>query len=151
MHIISNIALITINETLFIQLLSFLFFMFIMNRIMFRPLHNVMDERENHINGIKLDTDNTLKELDSLTVELQKKESEVRAESFDLKKNIEESGSLEAAEIFADARREIETIKKDTETKINVQITEAKKYLHKESEILAMSIMEKLLDRRLVQ
>ena len=49
------------------------------------------------------------------------------------------------------SKKEIETIKKDTEIIINSQITEAKKYLHKESEILAMSIMEKLLDRRLGQ
>ena len=49
MHIVSNIALISINETLIIQLVSFLIFLFLINRIMFRPLSHVMVERENHL------------------------------------------------------------------------------------------------------
>ena len=52
MHIISNIALITINETLFIQLISFLIFLFLINRIMFKPLQKTIQQREEHINGI---------------------------------------------------------------------------------------------------
>ncbi|OQY06422.1 MAG: hypothetical protein B6I22_05580 [Desulfobacteraceae bacterium 4572_123] len=55
MQIISNIALISINETLFIQLISFLIFLFIINRIMFRPLRRIIIERENHIEKINLD------------------------------------------------------------------------------------------------
>ena len=43
MQIISNIALISINETLVVQLISFLIFLFIINRIMFRPLRTGHD------------------------------------------------------------------------------------------------------------
>ena len=38
MEIVSKIALITINETLVIQLVSFLIFLFVINRMMFRPV-----------------------------------------------------------------------------------------------------------------
>jgi F-type H+-transporting ATPase subunit b len=63
MEIVSNIALITINWTLFHQLIAFLIFMFIMNRIMFRPIQRVMDERDNLIERINQETINTAKEL----------------------------------------------------------------------------------------
>ena len=56
MQIISTIAMISINETLIIQLISFLIFLFIINRIMIQPLRSVSREREAHIQKIELDT-----------------------------------------------------------------------------------------------
>ena len=73
MHIISNIALITINETLFVQLISFLIFLFIINRIMFRPLQNTMSERESYIDQTNRDIADVTQELQSLTNKLQAK------------------------------------------------------------------------------
>jgi len=151
MHIISNIALITINETLFVQLLSFLIFLFIINRIMFRPLQNVMNERVDYMDKVKVDTVDTIQELEDLTKKLKKQESEVRAQAFELKRELEESGSEKSAEIFASTRKEIEAIKEKAEMEVNVQLSEARKHIQEESETLAMNIMEKLLDRRLTQ
>ena len=55
MQIISNIALISINETVIVQIISFLIFLYIINRIMFKPLRGVMADRENHIKSIQQD------------------------------------------------------------------------------------------------
>ena len=103
MHIISNIALISINETLLFQLFSFLIFLFIINRIMFRPLQSVMDNRKKHMDKIQTDTVDAIKELESLTQNLKAQESEVRTEALELKREVEESGSRQAAEVFADS------------------------------------------------
>lgn len=151
MHIISNIALISINETLFVQLLSFLIFLFIINRIMFRPLQNVMNERVNYMDKIKVDTVDAVKELEDLIQKLRRKESEVRTRALELKKELEESGSAKSAEIFASTRQEIEAIKEKAEMEVNAQISEARKHIQEESEALAVNIMEKMLDRRLAQ
>ena len=149
MHIISNIALISINETLLVQLLSFLIFLFIINRIMFRPLQNVRSERVNYMDKITMDTVDAIKELESLTHKLKEQESEVRKKALGLKHEIEESGSVQAAEITASARGQIETLKETAEAEVEVQISEARKHIQKESETLAVNIMEKLLERRL--
>ncbi len=151
MHIISNIALITINETLFVQLLSFLIFLFIINRIMFRPLQNVMNERVNYMNKVKTDTVDAIQELEDLTKKLKKQESEVRDQALELKRELEEFGSARSAEILASTREEINAIKEKAEMEVNFQISEAKKHIQEESEALAVNIMEKLLDRRLAQ
>ena len=149
MHIISNIALISINETLLVQLLSFLIFLFIINRIMFRPLQNVRSERANYMDKIKIDAQNAAKELETLTDRLKAQESSVRAQAHGLKQEIEESGSMQAAEIMASAREQIETLKETAEAEVDAQISEARKYIQKESETLAVNIMENLLERRL--
>lgn len=73
MQIISNIALISINETLVVQLISFLIFLFIINRIMFRPLRQVMIERENHMEKINLDIVDAGKSLDRITDQIIQK------------------------------------------------------------------------------
>ncbi|MEJ2657616.1 MAG: hypothetical protein P8012_10535 [Desulfobacterales bacterium] len=151
MHIISNIALITINETLFVQLLSFLIFLFIINRIMFRPLQEAMSERVNYMGKITTDTVDAVKELEDLTKRLKAQESEVRTKALELNRELEESGKKKSSEILASARQEIDEIKEKAEMEINTQIAEARKQLQEESEALAINIMEKMLDRRLAQ
>jgi F-type H+-transporting ATPase subunit b len=149
MEIISNIALITINETVFVQIISFLIFVFILNRIMVRPLSSTMGERETYINNLQQGVEDAEKEMDVLTGKLKERESEAKKEAFAFKADLEDSGKSEASEIFAGAREEIEVLKKDAAKEVESQIAEAKKYISKESEILATSIMEKVLERRL--
>jgi F-type H+-transporting ATPase subunit b len=150
MHIASNIALISINGTLFIQLISFLIFLFIINRLMFRPLQGVMNERDNHIEKIKQDIVDTENEFKDLTNKLQQQESAVKDEAFGLKQELEAEANRQAAEIFVSVRDEIEAIKEKAQKEIDAQISETRKDIEKESEALASSIMEKILDRRLV-
>ena len=149
MEIISNIALITINATLFHQLVAFLIFLFIINRIMFRPLRSVMAERDGVIEKIKLDTTNAGDKIERLTDELKRRESKVRKEALKVQHELEEKGKRESAEILKSTLQEIDLMKDKNEAHVKAQIMEARKDLQKESEALALNIMEKLLDRRL--
>jgi F-type H+-transporting ATPase subunit b len=151
MHIASNIALISINGTLFFQLVSFLVFLFIINRLMFRPLQNVMDERDSHVQKIELDIADNEKEFQSMTDQLKQQESTAKNEAFALQQEIEDAGSRQADEILVSVRQEIEALKETAQKKVDAQISEARKDLGKESEALAIDIMEKMLDRRLVR
>ena len=149
MEIISNIALITINATLFHQLIAFLIFLFIINRIMFRPLKSVMAERNTLIEKIKLDTTSAGNTLERLNDELKERESQVRSEALQVQHELEEKGNQQSAEIMQSTLREIELLREKNEADVKAQIMEARKHLQKESETLAQNIMEKLLGRRL--
>jgi F-type H+-transporting ATPase subunit b len=149
MEIISNIALITINATLFHQLVAFLIFLFIINRIMFRPLRSVMAERDSVIEKIKLDTTNAGHTIERLNDGLKKRESKVRKEALKVQHELEEKGKQESDEILKSTLQEIELLKDKNEAHVKAQIMEARKDLQKESDALALNIMEKLLDRRL--
>lgn len=149
MQIISNIALITINGTLVIQILSFLTLMFILRRIMIRPLSDVMQERKSYINGLSDDIYDAESQMETISAQLKNRESSIRAEANELRKKLEASGSQRAAELLAAVREEVAALKSRTERDVNEQIAEAKKYLKAESEILASQIMENILDRRI--
>ena len=149
MQIISNIALISINETLIVQVISFLIFLFIINRVMFRPLRSVVAERQSHIEHIRQDIVAAGKKLESLTNQIEEQEATVKMEAFAQKKKLEEAGSRQADEIFVSTQKVIAADKDKALKEVDAQVSEAKKYIKKESETLALSIIEKVLDRRL--
>ncbi len=148
MEIISSIALISINETLFVQVIGFLIFLYLINRIMFRPLRNAMADRELYIERIKLDIDEARKKIETMTSQIRQQESEVKNEAFELREQREEIGNQQAKEIFAAVRREIADTSARVQKDIDIKISEARPSLKKESEALAMNIIEKILDRR---
>jgi len=149
MHIAHNVALISINATLVFQLISFLIFLFIINRLMLRPLRSAMGERENHINKIQQDIVDNENEFENLTNQLQQQESTVRTEVFQFQQELEAAGKQQAAETLDSTRKEIETLWDKAHKEIDAQISEARKDVARESEALAISIIEKVLDRRL--
>ncbi|MGE0084807.1 MAG: hypothetical protein AB7S75_10325 [Desulfococcaceae bacterium] len=149
MQIISNMALISINETMIVQLVSFLFFMFVMDRIMFRPLKASMEERDAYISGLDQEIRDTRKKMEDMLKSLKQKEKTVRSDANEMRMNLEEEGSRKAAELHDDLMKTISALRQETEADVARQIAEARKHLQKESEILAVTVMEKVLNRRL--
>ena len=148
MEIISSIALISINETLIVQVVGFLIFLYLINRIMFRPLRNVMADREIYIERVKIDIDQARNKIDAMTCQIEEQEAEVKEEAFELKEQREEIGNQQAREIFAVVRQEIADTRAKVQKDIDIKISEARQSLKNESEALAMNIIEKILDRR---
>ncbi len=149
MEIITNVALISINETLVVQLVSFLIFLFIMNRIMFRPLRNAADQRREYIDKIQSDIRSAEKGYDDVSDRIKQQEDAARTEARDFNREQEEAAAGEAAGITASMREEILALRNKTESEVNAQLEEAGKTIEKESSALAISNKEKMLERRL--
>ena len=148
MQIISNIALISINETLVVQLISFLIFLFIINRVMIRPLRATMAERDNYIQTVREDILDSKKELEKIIDESHQEEKEIRQAALQVAAEMESLGNHEAQDITGVAREEIAAVKKQTQDEIERLLSEAMMSVQKEAETLSVSIMEKILDRK---
>jgi len=148
MEIISNIALISINETLIVQVVGFLVFLFVINRIMFRPLRNVMSDRDIHIERVQRDIIQAQKEVVSITSQIQEQEAATRKEAMALKDDLESNGSQQAKEIFESVKKEITASSQKIQQEIAVRIAEERQSVEKESQALALNIIDKILDRR---
>jgi F-type H+-transporting ATPase subunit b len=149
MEIVSNIALVSINETVFVQLISFLIFLYIMNRVMFRPLRDTMLKRDHHVKQIQEDITHQENQLQTLKSNINERESRIRSEALEMRKKLEDSGSQEAAAIISTTRQEIEVLRKKSAQDVDSKLSEARKSLKQESEGLVSDVMEKVLDRRL--
>ena len=148
MEIISNIALISINETLIVQVIGFLIFLFVINRIMFRPLRNVMSDRDIHIERIKRDIVQAQKDIETFTSQIRDQETTIKNEAFEIKDKLEEKGSQEAKDIFASIKKEIAANSIKIQQEIDDRISKERQSLQKEAEVLSQDIMAKILDRR---
>ena len=147
--IANNNALITINETMIFQIISFLIFVFIINRVMFRPLRNVMAERNEHISQIKADTSEAQTRFDSINSRIQKQEDEARQAAFQLKAELEDQGNREADGILSSAKKEIADANETARKDVAAKVATARQDIQKESELLAANIIETILERRL--
>jgi F-type H+-transporting ATPase subunit b len=148
MEIVGNIALISINETMVVQLVSFLLFVFIINRVMFRPLRSAIAERNRYMDRLKEEIADAGRQLDQIGQQVRRSEAKVREEAFEIHGTMKAEGERKAAEIFEAARIEIEQQKLEAGKKVSAQIDEARKGLEAESRMLAASIMEKVLERK---
>jgi len=148
MKIITTIQLITINATLFVQVISFLIFMFIINRIMFRPLRNTLAERHDYITNVQTAVAASTQELTSLNQQIAKREQSFSRESVKLLKSAVDSGNQQAEEILAVTWKEIAVMHAEAHKDIDAIIAKARSSLQKESESLAVDIVAKILDRR---
>ncbi|MBS3759672.1 MAG: hypothetical protein KGY61_13535 [Desulfobacterales bacterium] len=151
MEIISSISMVSINETLFIELISFLIFLFLIHRIMFRPLQNVMQQRDDHMDGLSQDIQSAQEKIDDLNKQLEKQEKAAIDEATRHRIELENDGAKQAESILDESKKEINAIKSENKAFVDAQIADARKTLKTEAERLATEIMEKILDRRLVR
>jgi F-type H+-transporting ATPase subunit b len=148
MQIIENIALITINETLIFQLLSFFLFVFILNRIMIRPLKRVMNERESLLDRISGEISTTEKNFDEISHEIEAQENAARNAAYKIRNQIEDSGQQAADEILAQARKDIDAQKTKAHEHMMARLEAARQEIQKEAAVISDRMIASLLGRR---
>jgi F-type H+-transporting ATPase subunit b len=149
MEVISTIALISINATLAAQLISFLIFLFIINRLMFRPLQDVMGERERRVDEMEQEIVNAEADRKHILAILEEEEAKAKQDALMIQKNLEKDGTQKAEAAVKEATAEIERLRVETTQAVQQQILDVKQHLAEESEKLSRVIMEKALDRSL--
>jgi len=150
MQIVSNVALISINETLVVQLISFLIFLFVINRIMFRPLRRTMQEREHYVEGIRIDIEEAEKKLEQTMQEARDEDAAVRNAGLQMIAEMEKQGNEEAGNIIDVAREVIARKGGEARQDIDAQVANARKSIVAEAEKLSVRVMENVLGRRLL-
>lgn len=147
MEIVYTNGMITINETLVVILVSFLIFVMIINRLMFRPLQETMKERDAHLTTLDNDIKTAQAEAADLMSRLKEKEATARQEGLALKKELEAGANDQAKDIVDAARGTISDLKADTQKEVNAQVTAAKTTIQQDAERLSLEIITKILGR----
>ncbi|WP_028325552.1 hypothetical protein [Desulfatirhabdium butyrativorans] len=148
MEIINKVALITINETFFFQLLSFLLFMVIVTRVMFRPLQGVMNNRQTHIEKLKADVVDADQEVLRLTKAIAEQEAAAKAEAIEMRANIEHEGVAAGEAILFETQQKLAQEREKALEQVNQTIATIREQLQSEADALSVFMIEKLLDRK---
>jgi F-type H+-transporting ATPase subunit b len=149
MEIIATNALISINETSIVQLVSFLIFLYVMNRVMFRPLLSTISQRKELISDFQKDIISGKEDLVRLGKDLDREQAKVIQEAHKVVLSIETKGDQRASEILEEVRQQISELRHETEIRVKDQVRQARMELAGEVEAITLTIMEKVLHRRL--
>lgn len=149
MQIESTMALISINATLVVQLVSFLIFLFIINRIMLKPLERVQAARAERMEEMRQEMIRAENEVERMLTVLAEEEDKAKEEAFKRQQGMDEDARRQVNRIFEEVKAEIDTLKRQTRQKVDAQIEDIKHHLPEEAQKMAQVIMEKVLERRL--
>ena len=142
-------GLITINATLFLQIFQFLIFMFIMDKIMFRPAREVLNERRENLFVKEKEIAKFKKEAVRLRDNLVKIETEAKRKAAQERIKQKEVALAEAEKIFEQSRAESAKIKEQAMANLQDALEEAKLELKEQVVDLADQITEKIAGRRI--
>jgi len=148
-EIVNTSALISINATLLFQLVSFLLYMLIMNRLMFQPLRSAMAQRAHYIRRLKTELVEARKKVEKFGEDMVRRRREVRRQAHDLTSIQERQAMDKAGDLVAEAQTRVAVMRREAEDEIGELVRQARIELAQETEAMANAIMEKLLDRRI--
>jgi F-type H+-transporting ATPase subunit b len=149
MEIVTQNELVSINATLIIQVISFLIFLFLIQRVMFRPLRQTMEARNGHIRQLRQEIRDQEAKLSELSFRIKKEEAALKTEAFLEFGKSEADGKQAARDIRRQVRAEIREQQQKTATDIRIQIETVRQQLLSETEPLVVTILERVLGRRL--
>jgi F-type H+-transporting ATPase subunit b len=149
MEIISATALISINETLLAQLISFLIFLFVLNRVMIQPLIQIIDQRKGYLLDVKNDIQKASADLDKINKDLDQQRKDVLKNADGVVKKLEADANKNASAVMDAARSQISVLRQETEDKVAQEVKDARNQLAGEIDAITTKIMEKVLHRSL--
>ena len=140
--------MIRINATLVLQVVHLLLLVFILNRLMFKPILKLMDERNGYMDKSKTEIRDLESEAERLKREYLSLENQARkkasGESLELKK----AGVAQVEAMIDESQEEVASIRRESETKIESQFAKARPSIQSEATVLAEEIVERLIGRR---
>jgi len=140
--------LIELNWTFFVQVLNFLVLMFILNKILYKPILKVLDERDERIVGGREKAKELISESDTILNSYNGKLQVAKIEALGTKNTARKEASDEANVIIAEAREKAEGIISQVQQDMAREIERVKKELEPEVGIMAATIAQQILGRK---
>lgn len=141
--------MISINATLIVQVLQFLILMFILNRLMFRPILNVMKDRDKHFSEKKDEIKNLELETVRIRDEYTSREIKARKRASRERSKMMADGINEAERVIEESRKVVYSIREDAEKEAQEELDMSKASLLEEAAVLADEIIERVIGRRI--
>ena len=141
--------MISINATLILQVLHFLILVFVLNRILFRPILKIIDERATYIET----TTHEIKDLEVETELLREKhvslQNEARKNASLERTQMRGLGITEAEKTVSQVRQEVSSMRAKADKEAERQLEKTLPMLQGEAAKLADVIFEKVVGRRI--
>ena len=139
--------MISINATLCLQVLHFLVLTFLLNRLMFRPLLKMINDRAQHVEKTKRDTANMELDTKNLVRKCLSMERDARKDAGEERAGLKREANDVAEEILGMTRKEIALVRDEVAKGVEEQVRKAREFVRREAMSLADEITEKIAQR----
>jgi len=133
--------------TLIIQMVNFLILLFILNLILFRPIRNIIKERNQIIQNFNSDINSLTDEAQDSMERFEQKVLEAKKEGMSRVHNMKDEGEQAEAELIAATNTEVQAKIEEARQKVASDIQEARTQLQAQVQAFSVAVTEKVLGR----
>ncbi len=142
-------TLITINATLFLQVVHFLILVFILNRIMLRPVLKLVNDRESYTDNTKNEIEELELKTEQLKVEFISRENAARKDATEERADVRGLGMTKAEEFISESRKRVASIRVKASKEVEAEVNEVQPMLKDQAASLVGEIAEQIIGRRI--
>jgi len=137
--------LLSVDRTLVIQLVIFLVALFLLNRLVFRPLLGVWDRREELTVGTLREAEDMTRKAESAIFEYNEKLAEARAQATETRNELRQQGQNESSKMLMTAREAAQAELEGARGTLEGEVVKIRTDLQGEIESLAAEISDRVL------
>ncbi len=139
--------MITLNITLWIEVVLALILMFILNIVLYKPIRHILAERQKKLDELRSEAEKYERNAEALVENFNRKLAEARAKGQSEREKFKEEARAKEREIIEASTKEAEQEKSQSLGQLREQIEAARKELQGKIEAFALEIAQKLLGR----
>ncbi len=140
--------MIEVNFTLIIQMINFILLIFILNKILYKPILKILEEREQRIEGQQQQAKKTIEDGLVILTDYNKKLYDAKIDAMNTKNAARNEASEQANGIIEDSRKKAEEIITRMQQEMASEMAQAKKELDPELSVMAATIAQQILGRK---
>lgn len=139
--------LLSVNKTVFIQIVIFIIAIFILNTLVFKPFMELIDRRDKLTKGSIKEARELEEKVKQIILEYEARLNEARAQAQEERNKIVREAETAAAGIVAKTREETGALIDDAKRKIEAEAGVIKEKLKGDVQLLSKEIASKILGR----
>lgn len=139
--------MININATLLVQLVNFLLLMFLLNRILFRPMLRVLEERRERTEGRRKQAAQLSSEGQALWDDYQKRIQAAKADADRTRTQLIRQGEGQRDRLLEEASAASDKAVTQVRARLRAESEDARKALRAQSAHLAGAVAQRILGR----
>ena len=139
--------MINLDITLVIQMINFLILLFVLNLILFRPIRNIIKERNQIVENFNTDITSLTDDAQASMDQFEQKLLEARKEGMARVQNMKDEGEEAEAKLMAATSEEVQAKIEEARKKVASDIQEARTQLQDQVQAFSLAVTEKVLGR----
>jgi F-type H+-transporting ATPase subunit b len=141
--------MIDIDWTLYAQIINFLLLVFLLNVVLFRPIRNVLKERQAKLLAQESEINVLTDKGRSLEEEIKEELAAARRDGAGAREALKQEGAQAEATLLEEVKRQAELEWATVEKKIKADMAKARKSLQTQAQSFAQLLATKILGREL--